>query len=273
MARNRYGFDEAKIDRYIAENRGKGEGASYRPWLTIQDVPSQGRTHRPYSLKTGRTHQLLSDLEKYAFLFYEWNDDVTDIREQYPLDRAVTLRIANELGINHPKDPTTKCDIVMTTDLLIFVLKDGVACPVARSIKPASKLDKRVIDKLEIERKYWVDQGVDWSLVTDEQLPKTFALNLDMAKEVANFDGREGLYPTYWQDACDEVLNALAKHPGISIVNLCTMLQIESADVLTTIRHLIWHKKISIDMYQACALESITSAVQLNLPSHVRSVA
>lgn len=273
MAKFKYGFDEAKIKRFIAQGRGKGEGASYRPWLTIQDVPSEGRSRRTFSSKTGRHHELLSDLEKYAFLFYEWNDEVTDIREQYPLDREVTLRIASELGINHPKDPNSKCNIVMTTDLLVFVSNDNKTNSVARSIKPEGKLDKRVIDKLEIERKYWVDQGVDWGLITDKQLPKTYALNLDMAKEVATFDGRNGLYPNYWEDACESVLATLKQHPGLPISALCNLLQIESADVLITVRHLIWHKKISIDMYQAFALDAITSNIELTLSEHVRNVA
>lgn len=266
-------MDEAKIKRFIAQNRGKGEGSTYKPWLTIQDLPSSGRSHRIHSLKTGRTHQLLSDLEKYAFLSYEWNDAVTDIREQYPLQREDTIRIAKDLGIDHPKDPNTKCNIVMTTDLLLSVIKGGVSCQVARSIKPTDRLDKRVIEKLEIERRYWLKQNEDWGLVTEKQLPKGYALNLDWAREVANFDGREACYPNYWEKICIEVLSILAKQPGVSVATLSAVLQIKSADVILAVRHLVWHKKISIDMTKEFSLDSVASDILLSLSSNVRSVA
>lgn len=63
MARQRYGIDEDRIARLQKEGRGQGRGADYHPWLTIQDVPSQGRSHRLKGIKTGRVHHLLSDIE------------------------------------------------------------------------------------------------------------------------------------------------------------------------------------------------------------------
>ena len=44
MARRRYAFDEGKIARFQKEGRGRGRGTSYKPWLTIQDVASHGRS-------------------------------------------------------------------------------------------------------------------------------------------------------------------------------------------------------------------------------------
>lgn len=34
---------------------------SYKPWLTIQDVASHGRSHRIAGIRTGRVHHFLSD--------------------------------------------------------------------------------------------------------------------------------------------------------------------------------------------------------------------
>ena len=84
MARRRYGFTEEKIQRFIKQGRGKGEGATYKPWLTVADVPSLGRVHRVYCPKTGRAHHLLSDNEYYAFLLQWWDDSVVDIRKAVP---------------------------------------------------------------------------------------------------------------------------------------------------------------------------------------------
>lgn len=71
MAKRRYGFDEAKIQRYFAEGRGTGNLAAYKPWLTIQDVPSSGRVSRISGWKTARIHHLLSDGETGLFLMFE----------------------------------------------------------------------------------------------------------------------------------------------------------------------------------------------------------
>ena len=81
MARRRYAFDEDKIALFHKEGRGKGHGGDYKPWLTVQDVPSLGRTHRLRGLKTGRQYHLLSDIEWRFFLLFDWADDVEDIRE------------------------------------------------------------------------------------------------------------------------------------------------------------------------------------------------
>lgn len=48
-----------------------------------------------------REHHLLSDLEFNYLCFCDWADNVDDIREQFPLDRDVTLQFAEELGIKH----------------------------------------------------------------------------------------------------------------------------------------------------------------------------
>jgi hypothetical protein len=86
MAKRRYSFDEATLARFLKEGRGQGAGGSYKPWLTIQDVPSQGRTARPTGWKTGRLHHL-SDIETALFYLLDWEDHVLDIREQFPSTR------------------------------------------------------------------------------------------------------------------------------------------------------------------------------------------
>lgn len=64
-------------------------------------MASHGRSHRIAGIKTGRVHHFLSDIERDAFYQFDWADTVTDIREQYPLDREYTRRIAADLEIKH----------------------------------------------------------------------------------------------------------------------------------------------------------------------------
>jgi hypothetical protein len=118
MTRLRYVFDEARVQRFIAEGRGNGQGPAYRPWLQIQDVPSTGRSHRPHGIKSQRVHHLLSDGEWKCFLKLEGTPSVVDIQEQFPMDRLETHNIARRLGFRHPRtlDGTP---YVMTLDFLV----------------------------------------------------------------------------------------------------------------------------------------------------------
>ena len=57
MAKANSSFSEVQIARRIKEGHGK----DYIPWLTVQEVPSSGRSHRIYSHKTGRVHGFYPD--------------------------------------------------------------------------------------------------------------------------------------------------------------------------------------------------------------------
>ncbi|MEK4487662.1 TnsA endonuclease N-terminal domain-containing protein [Psychrobacillus sp. FSL H8-0484] len=110
----------------------------------------------------------------------EYSDSIIDIREQYPLlPIEETLLIAKELGIKHPRDPRTQEPVVMTTDFIVSVLKDGQHVDVARTLKYKDDLvNERLLEKFEIERVYWERQGVNWGIVTENEVPKTIATNI-----------------------------------------------------------------------------------------------
>lgn len=264
MAKNKYAMDEQKIARFIKEGRGKGEGQYYKPWFYINEVPSHGRSSRPHSHKSNREHHLLSDIENGAFFLYHWSDEVTDIREQFPLDRSITLQIANEMGIAPPADPTTGCQIVMTTDLLITTDKNKL---LARSVKPHDALNRRVVDKLEIERRYWEQQKVDWGIITQNQLPEARVNNIRWAHEFHRLDGLQVPYVGYWEDRCAQLINHLAQTGGITIKMMLTQLEnycnFAPGDGITAIRHLISNKRIHIDMDQVFDLNLDSSCLQL----------
>ncbi|OAH57955.1 transposase [Domibacillus aminovorans] len=141
MSKRTNGWKEEKIARYYAEGRGKGELASYKPWLTIQNVPSSGRVHRFKGWKTNRIYHFLSDLERDYCYLLDWSEDVIDIREQFPLDQEKTIQIAEDKQINHSVDPTTRTPIVMTTDFLMTVRRDNEIKYLARTVKPSGELN------------------------------------------------------------------------------------------------------------------------------------
>src|SRR5258706_60153 len=122
MAKRQRNLNEALIERRIKEGRGQGRGKNYKPWLTVQDVPSIGLATRILGWTTGREHQLFSLLELKDFLTKDWANHVVDIREQFPLlPIEETLAIAQRCGIRYPTVPGTKQPIVLTTDFVITV--------------------------------------------------------------------------------------------------------------------------------------------------------
>ena len=165
------------VQKRIKEGRGQGKGKNYLPWLLIQDVPSEGRATRMKGWTTRRVHHFMSDLERDYFYLLDYADDVTDIREQYPLlPIEETIEIAERMGLQHPTDPKTGEPVVMTTDFLI----DWGNREVARTVKPSEALgSERTLEKLEIERRYWSRRHVDWAIVTEKDIPYTITRNIE----------------------------------------------------------------------------------------------
>ena len=158
---------------------GTGRGGGYIPYLKTRDVPSLGLSHRILGIKTGRIHHLLSNLEKNYFLLLDFSPHVSDIREQYPLSLEKTLAICNRFNLRHPIAGQPAKPIVMTTDFLITTSEESQLF-LARTVKPADRLSsRRTLEKLEIERIYWSELGIDWGIVTDYDLPKDRCRNLD----------------------------------------------------------------------------------------------
>lgn len=189
MAKRKTIWTEEKIAKYLKEGRGSGELENYKPWLTNQDFASHGKTHRPKSWKTNRKMQLFSDLEYSYMYILDWAENVFDIREQFPLERELTIKIADSKRIKHSIDKDTETPIVMTTDFFITVKGEKGFNYLARSIKPSEELNKRrVIEKLEIERQYWEDQGIDWKIVTEEDISRSLWRNIEYIHESNNLD-------------------------------------------------------------------------------------
>ena len=64
MAKRKRDFTDSKYEKKLKDGKGSGYGKDYKPWLTIQDVPSNGRSTRIKGIVTGRQHDVLSDMER-----------------------------------------------------------------------------------------------------------------------------------------------------------------------------------------------------------------
>jgi hypothetical protein len=279
MAKRRYEFDETKIARFYKEGRGTGVGKDYKPWLTVQDVSSLGRSSRVYSFKTGREHHFLSDLETNLFHLLNWSDAVVDIREQFPLDRAVTRMLAKEMGIIHPRDTKTQTDIVMTTDFVIDVVTaEKVRFTKALSAKPADKLvDMRSLEKQELERRYWHREKKDWGIVTDRDLPADRIANLRWLHELYSLDGLNVPHADYWPDRCARFIGELSRARGGLIQDFTKHLEerydFAQGDAMTVLRHLAATKKIAINFDKPFSARDAVTTLVLVGPSSARRTA
>jgi hypothetical protein len=157
------------------------QGKAFKPWLTVRDVPSSAPVCRLYGQTTGRVHHLMSGLEKAYCLLFDWHPHVVDIREQFPLLPVQrTQQIAEELGITPPRLPGTNESYVMTCDFLLTIRTPFGPRYLAQTVKPATELAKpRVLEKLEIERRFWHWKKIPFGVVTDRGLPADLVWNLD----------------------------------------------------------------------------------------------
>ena len=173
----------ADIERRIGQGFGQGRGAAYRPWLRVQEVPSQGRSHKVVGVKVARTHHLLSDLEAACLFALEFQRSVEDIREQFPLlPAAVTQAAAAVLGVHHPRYPGTATPLVLTSDFCIeLTARNAAERPneVAIAVKYSQDLtSRRVRELLAIEHEANGALGRRWFLFTEQSLPATVVRNL-----------------------------------------------------------------------------------------------
>lgn len=194
-----------------ARREGWGEGTreTYRPWLTVQDVASHGVAHRAPG-RYGRTYHFQSTVEYHCFLLLEWSDLVLDVREQFPLHSLdETVAIAEDLGVKHPEQTVrsqrqgsakrSRRLEPMTTDFLVTLKRPAdepeLPVEVALSTKRSSALRDtprkvdRLLEKAEIERRYWARRGIPFRLVTDEELPQGLLHNIALLMGFRELDG------------------------------------------------------------------------------------
>ncbi|WP_187360106.1 TnsA endonuclease N-terminal domain-containing protein [Chitinolyticbacter meiyuanensis] len=180
-------------------------------------LSSQGRTHREPSWKTGRTHHLFSDVEHRLFLLLEWQRDVVDVREQYPLDRELTKEVALSLNLRHPVYPGTKCPAVMTVDLMVTRLVNGEYVYEGYDAKRAEEAKNQVsMDKLEIHATALRAMGMSHTVVFHTEIPLRTVRNIQWIRSAAALAGTE------------QCLNEFDRHKEMFVTELCEQEEMQS---------------------------------------------
>lgn len=238
----------------IKSGRGQGVGKDYEPFIQAHDnkVASEGWLTRHLGWKTKRIHHTLSSYERKYLYYLEWVDEVIDIREQFPLlPLTRTVEIAQQLGIKHAHVEGEP--VVMTTDFVITLKTPNGLIDIVRTIKPASKLTKRTLELFEIERRFFVEQGIDWGIILGNKLPQDLISNIEWIYDARYLDTRPGVDEELVYLISNSLFQRIVMdYCETSISKVCLRCDgefgIESGTSMFVLKHMLAIKKWSTDM-------------------------
>jgi hypothetical protein len=244
---------KAKLERYRKEGRGQGEKEAYKPWIQVQDFPSKGNRPRIMGILVVRPYHFMSDFEGDYFNLLQWFDAIIeDIQEQFPLDVAETMAIAEQLGIPHPQDDESGEYIHLTEDFLITLRIGMVTIKLARSLKTIADLEKkRTLEKLEIHRLYWKRREIDWGIVTKQDLPEELIKNTGFILDYYSIEER-GISSEQVHLISALLTKEIIEQPTQALSDLASAIdkaqEFEPGTSLTVAFHLLAIKKWLIDI-------------------------
>ena len=243
------GRKEKSYKRRIKEKQGMGFGENYKPWANHRFASKGVRTRASRGLHNNREHIFYSLLEYYAFLLFDLSDGISDIQEQYPLEpMEQTMLIAEEIGVIYSKEPDPH---PKTVDLLVSYT-DGRT--VGYQIKLSKDLNKRTLEKFEIERIYLERRGYDFKILTEKEINKVKARNIEDfmraydLKEYLPFENLDedeilsvkGEFYQYIIDSKETLLNVTRRFE--------TDMDLPDGAGLLLFKHMVIRKEIRINM-------------------------
>ena len=205
-------WTEELITRRFRDGRGRGDKAAYTPWLYVQEFSSSGTQTRIPSLVVDRTVHTFSYIEKALYLVHEFEPGLVDYREQFPMDRRVTLGAAQALGIRHPLYPITRVPVVMSIDAVVTRRRiDGSLEVSAWDAKPDAELEnRRVLEKLSLHRAYCAHFRMPHHIFTEQSVTKTRVRNIEWLRGAVPKPGEVETVPGLFDVHRASMLRALA---------------------------------------------------------------
>lgn len=273
MPTDRSSWTEEKFKRFIKEGRGQGTGKDYKPFWTISDFPTKGRASRLLGWKTGRIHNFFSDIEKNLFLLLDWDEHnfITDIREHYPLlNIEEVINNSNEIRLDKFTDKNSGFPYVITTTFFI-TKKDSIGreSNVAISVKGSTELNRDIsIERLEIERRFWSACNIQWSILTDKEIPKTKCKNISWVHSSLRDCEEFGISKeerTYYKQLLKERLINNRQEIRTIIRSLEMEFDIEEGRGLYIFKYLLASKEIKVDMDKEIMLDMSPKEISLEV--------
>jgi hypothetical protein len=191
-----------------------------------------------------------------------WEDAVTDIREFYPLFNMEEI-IRDKRGIDFNKfaDKESGAKYVFTTTFLVTYKNDeNKDCFLARSVKSADELEKKyIVEKFEVERRYWESKGIDWGLITQKDIPIAKSKNIEWV--YSSLD--EGVMAENTKYELSQLLLVNLNSSSNSVRTITTSFDknynLEAGTGLFLFKYLIANKTIAVNMNEK---------INVNLPSN-----
>lgn len=217
--------------------------------LKVTTFSSKGRATRIYGYKTKRIHHLQSDNQLRVFLLLEWNGRVKDIKENIELkDLEATIDNLQDLRIDKFCDTETGKRHELHTNFFITIKTKRGEENIALSVKSLSELERKiVIEKMEIERRYWKAKNIRFYVISEKEVDKQLVDNIKWVREAivdkTLADKREISEKLYYflQENREERLNEALRE-------FDEQQELKEGTALFMFRYLIGVKEIEIDM-------------------------
>lgn len=193
---------------------GSGEGPEYIPWLLAQEVSNSNTQTRVYAELAGRTLHLASELDRHLFLALEAGTDLLDFRETFPLPRELTVPLAKELRLSHPRYPKTRVHRVLTVSAMVKRrCRNGEVREEAWDTVSQRRLARKVIPTdLKIRRACCEALGIEHHVFNEESISRATIRNLESIRgarrRVGEIDTAPGLFDALPQRMIEEIAAA-----------------------------------------------------------------
>lgn len=264
-------WNDRTLKRFLKEGRGSGEKSSYKGWLQVQDISSKGRSSRVFCNTNLRIVHLLSDLQLYYFYLLEFDDEVIDIREQYPLLDFHELDIQLDPDLtNKLFDVKTKVPHIFTTSFLITRIdENNNPFYEARAIKTSSELEKKAtIERLELQRRYYEKKQINFGVVTEKEINKQMARNIGWVLTVYDIEDYPDLVGNlvYLKRDMLSYLSSSQETFQSIFQRLEKSYQLKEGLALILYKHLVATRQIKLDMTKKIDLSSKLDKYSIQIP-------
>lgn len=248
-------WTEELIAARAKEGRGQGSGATFSPWLYVQEFSSRGTQTRVPSFKLKRTVHTFSYIERGYFILAEFLANFGDWQEQRPMDRGITLGAASKLAIKHPVYPRTSVPVVMTLDAVYSTIDlEGKVHLAGLDFKPERRLrDERTKAKLSLHRAYCTHVGMPHALYTENSISWQAVRNIDWVRMALPKDGEIEVVPGLFTEHLPQFeQDLLACRKRLNITQFCQQYdqahKVEPGTGLRLFKLLVWEHRVSVNM-------------------------
>ncbi|MBY7023511.1 TnsA endonuclease C-terminal domain-containing protein, partial [Clostridium botulinum] len=156
------------------------------------------------------------------------------------------------------------------TDFLVNINYNNEHYEIARTIKSKDDLmNKRVSEKFEIERVYWEKKGIDWGIVTDDEIDKVIANNISLVHgytEIWKIDSFNDVEASELKDLIYEFMKRIIDNKK-SMRTICTEFDnemcLEKGSSLCIFKYLVINKNIEIDITEKINVNKVIDSISI----------